>query len=204
MHRDSHPFTAPKPPSTTFRPRLPDGYSLRYLRDKEVDEALDRELRELLCIGFPGKSPLEGSLFSNKRYNNEMPRHRWIVSEREEGGLVAHFAVHEKIFDIAGEKITVGAIGEVCVRPEHRGQNLVVVMANAAIPVMRMFGAEFGFLMGDPNVYASSGYRSVRFNTRWLDSSGNGKDEFMEKHCYRPLSGRALPEGPIDIQGPKY
>ena len=163
----------------TFRPPLPDGYELQYLRDDDADTDLDRELRELLCLGFPGENgQVETSAFFHKRYHNEMPRHRWLVRETSGGILVAHFAVHEKVFDIEGEEIIVGAVGEVCVNPDHRGQHLVVVMANGALPVMRERTAHLNdrhtgteLLIGGRNIaqnfVASFG---VRFVVNFIDS----------------------------------
>lgn len=85
--------------------------------DSDVDDRLDREIRELLsaCFIKPGDE-----VFRDRRYFTEMPSRRWLL--RDEGRLVAHVAVHERTIE---DGIRMLGIAEVCVTPTHRGRGLM-------------------------------------------------------------------------------
>ena len=63
----------------------------------------------------------------------------------------------------------------------------------------------FGTLLGDPRVYGSSGYRSVRNPIRYLNpKTGAWLVEPMTHFLVKPLGSILWPEGEIDLRGPKF
>lgn len=160
-----------------------------YLPDAQVDEPLDAELRALLTLCF-------GRSFEHKRYEYEMPPHRWLV--RDEGVLVAHVAVHEKMFRSGEEAVPFLGIAEVCVAPSHRGRGLVKMMLGAA--ETRFQALPFAVLLGDPAVYGSSGYRSV--GNVYFPYEGTG--ELNTDVMVKTLGSRSWPEGIVTIDGPPF
>lgn len=162
---------------------------MTYLPDAAVDGALDAELRALLSLCF-------GVEFKNKRYAFEMPPHRWLV--REEDEVVGHLAVHEKTFECDGISVPFIGIAEVCVAPSHRGRGFVRAMLGEA---ERHFNAvQFAILLGDPEVYGSSGYRPVgNVYLPFKDAAKPNPDVLV-----KPLGSRLWPQGAVVIEGPPF
>lgn len=160
-----------------------------YLRDAQVDDALDAELRTLLTRCFDNS-------FETKRYAYEMPPHRLLV--RDGGALVAHVAVHEKVLKSGGEALAFLGIAEVCVAPSHRGRGLVRAMMKAS--EAHFTGFPFAVLLGDPGVYSSSGYRSVGNVTFPYEGTGEPNRYAMVK----VLGSRSWPVAGVTIEGPPF
>ena len=135
-----------------------------------------------------------------------MPSRRWLARD-DEGRLVAHLALHDKIIGTtAGEICTpVGGIAEVCVVEARRGQGLVRRLLAEGDGWMTGQGMPFGTLLGDPRVYGSSGYLGVDNPIRHLDpKTGNWLVETMTNFLVKPLGPIPWPEGEIDLRGPKF
>ncbi len=162
---------------------------MTYLLDEAVDQVLDAELRALL-------SPCFGGGFEHKRYAFEMPRHRWLV--REKGGVVAHLAVHDKTFWNGGKTVPFVGVAEVCVAPSHRGRGLVKAMLREA--EAHFSGVPFAILLGDREVYGSSGYRPVGNVYLPFENAAEPKAGVLMK----PLGSSLWPQGKVVIEGPPF
>lgn len=169
-----------------------------YVYDPGVDDTLDWQIRSLLGLCFPGP------LFRHKRYNKELPAHRWIVRENEHL-LMAHAALHDKrIATPAGER-RVGGVAEVCVHPHHRGRGLVKLLLDAMHHWMDAQGFDFALLFGKPEVYGSSGYRPVANPIRYFDVNQNAWIErTIPSAQVRARDGAAWPAGRIDLGCPMF
>lgn len=191
------------------------------LRDEEVSESLDRELRDLLSICF---TKPEDEVFRYRRYWKEPPAYRWIM--RNAGGdLIAHAAAHDKVIIVGGrepgpeesnspagesEELRVAGMAEVAVHSAARGMGHVKELLGVAHPALQRIGFGFAILFGRPPVYRSSGYRiannPIRYYddkmSRWKIERFNGPEEgcFM----YRPLVLGEWPEGVVDIRGARF
>lgn len=162
---------------------------LGYLRDIQVDDALDAELRALLSTCF-------GDEFAHKRYCHEMPPHRLLVPD--EDVLVAHVAVHEKVLKSEGAALPFLGIAEVCVAPSHRGRGLVRLMMREL--EAHFEGFPFAVLLGDPGVYGSSGYHSVDNVYFPYECTGKPNAHAMVK----ALGSRPWPVADVAIEGPPF
>lgn len=131
---------------------------IKYLLDEQVDEVLDKRLRELLCACF------SDPCFRKGRYYREVPRHRWMVWEEGEMGerLVGHLAMHEKAVRIRETRYLVGGIAEVCVHPDLRGKGWVKALVEEVIRWTDGKGMTFLVLFGKTEVYRSSGFATVK------------------------------------------
>lgn len=163
--------------------------TILYLPDAKVDDTLETELRTLLSLSF-------GDAFKNKRYHFELPAHRWLI--REEDVLVAHLAIHDKTFQSEGKSIPFLGVAEVCVAPSHRGRGLVKAMLREAEARFRT--VPFAILLGDPGVYASSGYRLVGNVYFPASDAGKPSPDVMVK----ALGHDDWPEGHVTIAGPPF
>lgn len=168
--------------------------------DTQVDAALDGELRHLLVTCFVKDEPV----FSKHRHFVEPPQHRWLV--RDSGGrLIAQTAVHDKIIGSTQGDLHIAGIAEVCVHPDARGHGLVRVMMHAVEKWAKERPFDFCMLFGSSKVYSSSGYKLIdnpirRFNNTTQQWEVRPNDFTM----ILPLSGRAWPEGEIDLRGPFF
>lgn len=129
----------------------PDGL-ISHLRDAAVDAELDAKLRHILNICFDPPPP------AGQRFFNEMPSYRFFLDKGDH--LAAHLAVHEKRLHVGDREKAFIGIAEVCVLPPYRGRGLVKRLlkeAEAQFP-----GVAYSMLLGDAEVYGSSGYTPVQ------------------------------------------
>ncbi len=172
---------------------------MRYLFDGDVGPVEDAEIRRLLsrCFTEP-----QDAVFHDRRYYNEPYPHRWIVRD-EDDRLIAHAGVHEKIVRCGGNVYGAGGIAEVCVDPDFRGRGITRDLLSAIHEWLSGSGFFFSVLMGDPQVYQSSGYRSV--GNLYCDDL-SGRTRF---HCawamVRPLRAMPWPDNTeVYIPGPVF
>lgn len=167
---------------------------IQYIADLDVDDRLDRELRELLSTCF---TKPQDYVFKERRYFNSMPAHRWII-RGEDGALAAHLAVHERVLTTDTFSCPVGGLAEVCVHPSHRGRGYVRLLVAEAHGWMRENGYAFGALFGDPRYYSSSGYVAVT-NLYCDVPDGNGRlsRQRAEGALVVSLAGVAWPKADV-------
>lgn len=160
-----------------------------YLPDEAVDGALDAELRAWFHLCF-------GAAFKHKRYYFEMLQHRWLV--RAKGTLTAHLAVHDKTFESGHKVIRFIGLAEVCVAPPYRRRGLVKALLRAAeAPFSEI---PFAVLLGDLEVYGSSGYRPVGNVYFPFADAANPQSGVLVK----PLGSEAWPQGKVIVAGPLF
>ena len=174
---------------------------LEYAREPDVSSQLDRELRELIsdCFDQP-----HDAFFRERRYAQEMPMHRFML--RSEGGsLVAHLAVHEKRIAVAGTELQVGGMAEACVHRSQRRQGHLRRLLQHAHEQLVERGIAYALLLGDPALYASSGYLPLDASVRRFNHNTQGfEDSELPAALYKPLTERPWPPGPVDLRGPLF
>ena len=179
----------------------PPAPRLEYVREPNVTEQLDGELRALIsgCFNSP-----EDAFLKHQRWVREMPLHRYLL--RDEGGqLIAHAAVHEKRIGVGDGELMVGGMAEVCVLTSQRGRGHVRRLLEAAHAGMLERGIRYALLLGDLAVYASSGYRAVEAPIRRLNHQTQAVEfGLMDKVLYKPLTDQPWPTGAVDLRGPLF
>jgi predicted acetyltransferase len=161
--------------------------SLRYIKDADVDGVLDEKIRTILSRCFTHEPR-----FKTQRFYNILPKHRWIIEVN--GEVVAHLAAHELELEADGRKPAFIGIAEVCVIPEYRGRRLVSLMLSNAESINPAIN--YSILLGNPDIYKSSGYNSVS-NVYFPDVS----DKPCEAVMVKLLKGEPWPEGNVIIKG---
>lgn len=129
----------------------------QYVKDSDVSDELDRQLRALLSCCFVQGN--DAQIFSRQRYYNEVPRHRYMLWDEDE--LAAHIAVHEKEVLIDGVSTPICGIAEVCVHPDYRKQGLVKQLLEQIHIDRSKHCDAFSLLFGEEEIYGSSGYQCV-------------------------------------------
>lgn len=172
---------------------------LKYILDHDVDECTDALIREVLSTCFSDQP-----VFNTRRYYYEMPLHRWLLLDS--GIIAAHIAMHEKEIDCDGEKIKIGAVAEVCVRPEYRGHGYVKKLLMESHVFLKSIDFPFAMLFANhPNVYSPSGYKLIDNLVRFLEpETGQYKSKVFNDLMVAQLSDRQWPAAAIDLQGPKF
>ncbi|MCI0515954.1 GNAT family N-acetyltransferase [candidate division KSB1 bacterium] len=173
---------------------------IEYIKDAEVDDQLDRELRYLLSACFIKAGD---EIFKSRRFYKEPPAHRWYI-HGEDGQLIAHTALHEKMVETAQQKIPIGGIAEVCVLPEFRGCGLVRSLLKDVHHWLTVNQFPFAVLFGNPQVYSSSGYFSV--SNLYLQKKSEDSNVFWEPKLAMVcrLSAINWPEETVYLHGPDF
>lgn len=169
---------------------------VEYLPDASVDAAMDQELRDLLSTCFT--KPVD-HVFKERRYFIAPYPNRWII-RGDEGKVVAHVGVHERLIQADGKEYRFGGIAEVCVHPDYRGKGLVKKMLVLIHEWLSERGFSFAILMGDPRVYSSSGYVEVENIIHGGDEGGWKPFEGMV--C--TLSDSPWPTSEVRLPGDKF
>ena len=172
-------------------------YNVEYLPDDTIDDVLDQQLRDLLSTCFTGP---DDHVFRERRYFIDPYPNRWIVRGAE-GIPVAHVGVHERTIHCEGKEYQFGGIAEVCVHPDHRGRGLVKKMMVFVHLWLKEHGYPFAILLGNPQVYTSSGYNVVD-NILYDGVDGNWKP--MEHTMVIELSNVSWPAGTVYLPGNKF
>ncbi|MCJ2376787.1 GNAT family N-acetyltransferase [Vibrio sp. ZSDZ34] len=168
--------------------------SVKYIKDSDVDETLDSQLKALLsqCFTKP-----EEARFKTQRYYNEMPKHRWFIEDIEQGILVAHLAIHEKIVIEGDTAYPIGGVAEVCVHPDYRGLGYVNQLVESAHKWMKQQRFEFSMLFGSDEIYRSSGYVRVA-NVSLCPDYHQGSQQYTPiSVMVAPLQNQRWPETAI-------
>jgi GNAT superfamily N-acetyltransferase len=145
------------PDNTGTAVRNPVDTIVESLRDDEVDETLDQQLRTLLTRCFTGPQDV---VFQTRRYFHEPCARRWLVRGGR-GGISAHVALHDKTVHAGNRVYRIGGVAEVCVHPDVRGRGLVKLLLGCCHDWLKDRGIPYAVLMGDPRIYSSSGYHGV-------------------------------------------
>ncbi len=168
-----------------------------YLADASVDAAMDEKIRALLTTCFTGP---QNAVFQTRRYFHDPYPHRWIVRD-ERGALAAHVGVHERRVVADGKPLRIVGIAEVSVHPDQRGRGHVRAILREVHAWATREGFEFSALFGKPEVYGSSGYRSVANLS--VDVAGPDGRIARKKMpaMVRPLAQAPWPAGEVFLEG---
>jgi len=168
-----------------------------YISDDDVDDALDRELRDLLMTCFT--KPVDVAVFRQRRYCQEPVPHRWFISD-EHGSIVAHIGVHEKTVEAGGQIYRIGGIAEVCVHPDYRRRGYVRMMLVRIHEWLGQGEFTFSVLFGRPEVYGSSGYVQVGNLIH-----GGAKEGWKQATAMvKEISATPWPPGKVYLPGPMF
>lgn len=175
-----------------------DNQEVKFILDTDVDNEMNSKLIEILSICFPDQP-----IFKEQRYFKEKPKYRWYLETDNE--IISHVALHKKELKTETNTITIGGIAEVCVHPENRGKGLVTLLLKYAHDFLIEKGFKFSVLLGDTNVYSSSGYKVIKNEIKYLDHVTKlWKVEKINDVMVKELADDEWPEGIIDIQGPTF
>ncbi len=122
------------------------------------------------------------------------------------GRLVSQLGVLNRTIYIGGQSLSIAGIGGVATHPEFQRRGFAANVLQAAAEQMRRLGGyDFAMLYCDLKLipyYAKSGYRQALNRIYILQ---HGKQVLFEDHqMVLPLSGKAWPDGDVDVNGPPW
>lgn len=173
---------------------------VEYLPDRDVDACLDEALRALFSVCF---TKAQDAVFQRRRYFVDPYPHRWVI-RGQSGRLVAHAGVHAKCV-VAGDVVyRAGGVCEVCVHPDDRGRGYVKAMLARIRDFLITEQFDFGLLFGDPEVYRSSGYRTITNLSIASDPESDPAARMMVTGMILELGRRPWPDTAVYLPGGKF
>ncbi|WP_315745388.1 MULTISPECIES: GNAT family N-acetyltransferase [unclassified Bradyrhizobium] len=157
----------------------------------------ETDVRELVNEAFPEGAPDElGQYYARHGH----PHATLLV--RSDERIVGHLAIYERQIRCGAEEVTVGLIGEVAVAASHRGRGHARALVDNAHGYLRQRQIPFSILFAfEPRVYASSGYRLIENETRFLGKDGTWQSGVYPGSMVAELMGRRWPDLQVDLCG---
>lgn len=113
----------------------------------------DTAIGALLEAAFGARAGYRGRSFHKMR-------HHVRVVGWQEGQVIGHAAVQLRAIRAGSAPLTIAAIGEVAVHPNHQGNGIGTALIQQAIETARGTVATFALLFGYPGLYAPLGFRN--------------------------------------------
>jgi hypothetical protein len=115
-----------------------------------------------------------------------VPPHRYLLTRRIE----------------RAKALRVGLLGEIAVAANHKRLGMARRLVRSAHDHLRARSIPFSILFAfEPRVYASSGYKLMQNEARFLDADGHWKILVYRGGMVAELSARRWPNQPIDLCG---
>lgn len=164
-----------------------------YQPDHTVDAEMDRQLRSLLSACFTAP---EHARFRKQRFFYTPYPHRWLL-KMEDGQLVGHAGIHDRILRCESEEFPCAGIADVCVHPDVQGRGLLRRLLADIHAWLRGRSIPFAVLFGDEPIYRSSGYRPVQLRLEHPPAVGSQPVRAMAIS----LNSIAWPSNPTTLSG---
>ncbi|MBM7037100.1 GNAT family N-acetyltransferase [Vibrio ulleungensis] len=175
--------------------------SVHYLRDTNISQFEDRQIRQLLRVCFNDD---DQACIEERRFFFESPMHRFVIWDDSKQSLLAHAAFHEKKLYTASSSFVIGGVAEVAVAPTARGRGLVKQLVTAAEQKMLQLDIHHSVLFGDIEVYGSSGYIASERVHILSDRKPTSGKWVSVKTLHKTLSGRSWPDCTLYLAGKTF
>ena len=155
------------------------------------------EVRALLNEAFPEGAPDElGTYYAR----HGIPTATLLLAEGHH--VVGHLAIFEREIRIGAEALRVGLLGEIAVAANRKRLGMARRLVRSAHDHLQARSIPFSILFAfEPRVYASSGYKLMQNEARFLDADGHWKILVYRGGMVAELSARRWPNQPIDLCG---
>lgn len=172
---------------------------LRIASESALDSRTDAAIRTALCVGFPA----DREVFARTRaWHGSSPA--WSVWLEDDGTVIAHAGVVDRTV-LAGEAaVRVAGVQNLCVVPDYRGRGFCKRVMEAAMDEAARRGHQCGLLFCTAalgTIYERLGWRFLDRAVTRIDSGRPLPLPEGNRPMVYPLSLRAMPPGPIDLQG---
>lgn len=181
-----------------------DACNVHVIDEAGMPPALDREIREFLCVCFPEDA---GTFARTRHWHGTAPAVS-VVCRDHQPGLAGHVGVIVRTIQIGRERRRIFGIQNMAVAPDRRGTPVGAALMQAALAEARRRGIEHGVLFCIPGLekyYARTGWRRCDVDVR-MDWAGQRDVPVLGKNiCMaHELAGQAFPQGNIHLLGPDW
>jgi predicted GNAT family N-acyltransferase len=178
-------------------------YKVRILNESNITPELDSSIKESLIICYPHRT----EQFSHCRWlNNNTPDFTTILEHN--GKVVAHIATIERMITVGVAPVRVAAVGNVGVIPEHRGKRLCGMAIKAAMAEAKFRRYDAGLLFCQKHVarvYAHNGWIEMPdMPVTYLENNKPVQLQSDRFVMFYPLNLSEFPQGPADLNGPRW
>jgi predicted N-acetyltransferase YhbS len=175
--------------------------AVHYLRDTNISQFEDRQIRRLLRECFSND---EQACIEKRRFFFESPMHRFVIWDEAKKELLAHAAFHEKKLYTASASFDIGAVAEVAVAPKARGKGMVKWLLQAAESHMVHLEIGHSVLFGDIEVYGSAGYEESQRVHILSDRKPTMGNWVSVKTLYKTVGSRPWPDCTLYLPGKPF
>ena len=174
---------------------------IRILTDDQIDESLDKSIKEGLCTCFPAD---EREFSRSRGWHGTMPS--WSVLIEKNSQVLAHVGMVDRVIAVGNEQVRVAGVQNVFVLPDHRKSGYFLQIMKASIKEAGRLGYDFGLLFCVPELeklYALCRWKTLSIRkVRRLDENGEETDLPSKNiSMYHPLARSEFPDGDIHMQG---
>ena len=166
----------------------------RHIEDRSRFAA---EVHDLLNAAFPEGAPNE---LAGYYARHGFPTATLLLAEDRH--VIGHLAIYEREIGIGAEPVRVGLLGEIAVAADRKRLGMARRLVRCAHDHLQARSIPFSILFAfEPRVYASSGYKLMQNEARFLDADGHWKTLVYRGSMVAELSARRWPNQPIDLCG---
>jgi predicted N-acetyltransferase YhbS len=173
---------------------------LELIRIGHIDASAEwaTDVRALLNDAFPDGAPNE---LDGYYATHGIPAMTLLLKEGQR--VIGHLAIYERQIKIGDETLQVGLLGEIAIAVDRRRIGFARDLVRHAHAHLQERSIPFSILFAfAPRVYASSGYKLIENQMRFLDEDGSWKTLVYRGSMYAELLGRPWPHQAIDLCGP--
>ncbi len=169
--------------------------------EKDISPEMDAAVREVLVQCFPHNA----EHFSRQRRWRSPIEWSVVALDETSGAVCGGIAAIERVMSIAGEKLKVAGVGNVCMLPEYRGTGAIDSAMECFIDEAKAHGCDVGLLFCKQaleKVYARMGWRRLSCSVAVQDENGRNV-EMPEDDLIMGMTfnGGEFPSGDIDLMG---
>jgi GNAT superfamily N-acetyltransferase len=174
---------------------------IKIIEENEINPEFDKELRNALCQCFPDDVEL---FLQSRSWHGSAPA--WSAVIIISGSVAAHVGIVDRTIQAGTRQMRVAGIQNVFILPEYRGKGFCEEIMASAMKEAKRRNFEAGLLYCVPQlekVYARCGWRLLP-ERKIIRIDENGKHISLPAKNITmlfPLSIKAFPEGPINLQG---
>ncbi|MGI3184760.1 GNAT family N-acetyltransferase [Nioella aestuarii] len=126
---------------------------IEVIPEHALSTATDAAIGTLMDTAFGAGAQYEGRSFHKMR-------HHVRVVGWQEGQVIGHVGVQLRAIRAGTTPLTIAAIGEVAVHPNHQGNGMGSALMRQAIETAKDTVSSFAMLFGHPGLYAPLGFRN--------------------------------------------
>ncbi|MBM7618534.1 putative acetyltransferase [Bacillus tianshenii] len=177
---------------------------IKRVYDYEIDDALRKDIQELLLECFEDDYPKE------RIYFKQLPHFRYLAFN-DEHKLVAQVGLDYRIMNLNGKPVRVLGVIDLCVTKEYRSNGLGSLLLSEIEKFSENKLIDFLLLFADnKNLYLKNGYRSVENKCTWLKINNENQRiigigiEVINELMIKELGNVKWQNGELDLLGYLY